>query len=49
MHDPQRDPFYEGLRADILEGAADADRGDLVDLEEVIRELHDENASIAEI
>jgi hypothetical protein len=39
MHDPQRDPFYEGLRAG----------GDLVDLEDVIRELHDENAAIAEI
>jgi predicted transcriptional regulator len=49
MHEPQRDPFYEGLRADILEGAADADRGDLVDLEDVIRELRDENATIAEI
>jgi predicted transcriptional regulator len=49
MHDPQRDPFYAGLRADILEGAADADGGDLVDIEDVIREFHDENTAIAEI
>ena len=49
MNDPQRDPFFAGLRADILEGAADADRGDLVDLEDVIREFREENAAIAEI
>jgi hypothetical protein len=46
MHDPQRDPFYAGLRADILEGNADADGGDLVDIEDVIREFHDENTAI---
>jgi hypothetical protein len=49
MQDPQRDPFYEGLRANILEGAADADRDDLVDIEDVIRELHYDNAETAKI
>jgi hypothetical protein len=42
-------PFYTGLRADSFEGAADADRGDPVDIEDVIREFHDENVAIGEL
>ncbi|MGD0471848.1 MAG: hypothetical protein ABSB70_01360 [Candidatus Velthaea sp.] len=49
MHDLQRHQFSEGLRVDIVEGATDADRGDLVDLNDVIREFRDENATIAKI
>jgi hypothetical protein len=47
MHDPQRDPFYEGLWADVQEGVEAADRGDLVD-EDVFRELLGEEPAIAE-
>jgi predicted transcriptional regulator len=39
MHNPERDPFHEGLWADIQEGIEAADRGDLFDLEEVARDL----------
>jgi hypothetical protein len=48
MHNPERDPFYEGLWADIQEGIEAADRGDLFDLEDVARELRGESATAAE-
>jgi hypothetical protein len=35
MHDPQRDPFFEGLKADIQEGVDAIDRGDTVQADEV--------------
>lgn len=48
MHNPQRDPFYEGLWADIQEGVEAADRGDLVDGEDAFRELLGEEPAIVE-
>jgi predicted transcriptional regulator len=48
MHNPQRDPFFEGLWADIQEGIEAADRGDLFDLEDVARELRGESTTTAE-
>jgi hypothetical protein len=48
MHNPERDPFYEGLWADIQEGIEAADRGDLVDGEDVFRELLGEEPAVAE-
>ena len=39
MHNPERDPFFEGLCADIQEGIDEANRGDLLDGEDVFREL----------
>jgi hypothetical protein len=35
MHDPQRDPFFEGLKADIQEGVDAIDRGETVPADEV--------------
>jgi hypothetical protein len=35
MHDPQRDPFFEGLKADIQEGVDAIDRGETVPAHEV--------------
>jgi hypothetical protein len=35
MHDPQRDPFFEGLEADIKEGVDAIDRGETVPADEV--------------
>ena len=35
MHDPQRDPFFEGLKADIQEGVDAIDRGETIPADEV--------------
>jgi len=45
MHNPARDPFYEGFWADIQEGIDAADRGELFDLEDVARELRAERST----
>jgi hypothetical protein len=47
MHNPARDPFYEGLWADVQEGIEAADRGDLFDLEDVARELRGDESTTA--
>lgn len=39
MHNPERDPFYEGLWADIREGIEASERGEVFDGEDVFREL----------
>ena len=38
MEQPISDPIFERLRADVLEGIASADRGELVSLEEFRQE-----------
>jgi hypothetical protein len=35
MHEPQRDPFFEGLKADIQEGVDAIDRGETLPAAEV--------------
>lgn len=35
MHEPQRDPFFEGPKADIREGVDAIDRGETVPADEV--------------
>ncbi len=48
MHDPQRDPFFEGLWADVQEGIDAANAGDLVDGEEFFAELLGEPLPVVE-
>jgi len=36
MYDPKGDPFFEQLKADVLEGFASAERGPCVPFEEAI-------------
>jgi len=40
MHDPKRDPFFEGLKADLLDGLGSLDRGERVPLDEAIAHAH---------
>jgi len=47
MHDPARDPFFEGLWADVQEGIDEANRGELLDGEEVFAELLGEERATA--
>ena len=49
MHDPKRDPFFEGLWADVQEGLDEANRGELLDGEEVFAELLGEPATAATV
>jgi predicted transcriptional regulator len=48
MHNPARDPFFEGLWADVQEGIDAANAGDLFDLEDVARDLRAESTTAAE-
>ncbi len=48
MHDPKRDPFFEGLWADVQEGIDAANAGDLVDGEEFFAELLAEPLPVVE-
>jgi hypothetical protein len=41
MHNPERDPFYEGLWADVREGVEAADRGELLDEDQAFEGLLD--------
>jgi hypothetical protein len=41
MHNPERDPFYEGLWADVRDGVEAVDRGELLDEDQAFEGLLD--------